>query len=181
MELTIDKEQMMRYKALFVRHMSDPVKLRLATAGGLLLLFVILVYMPFSEKIDENRRLLAEEETRNRCLVDCARLQRQSDAFKSLVDEKHDTNEWTNYLLDGLGKYQVKLRGMTSRQQQEVGPYGVASFSMEIEGEYSELRNYVEWVESSPRLIRIDSLQLEQRPKDLLKMKIVILGVINKK
>jgi Tfp pilus assembly protein PilO len=180
METGIDKEKIMRYKALLEQHLSDPIKLRLMTAGGLLLLSVVLIYMPLSKKIDENKRLLAAEKERNSYIVDYEKLQKQAESFQSLIGDKCDTNEWANYLLGGLGKYQVKLRGMESKQPRKVGPYGAAAFSLDIEGEYSELKNYIEWVESSPRLIRIDTMQFEKRPKGL-KMKILILGIIPKK
>ena len=100
--------------------------------------------------------------------------------FRALIGEKSDTNEWVQYLLGGMSKFKIKLRGMESKQQRKVGIYKAIVLSMEIEGSYPELKNYVEWVESSERLIRIDLLQLAKGPKNLL-MKITVLGVISKK
>lgn len=180
MELGLDKAKIMRYKVLFEKHLSDPVKLRLATMGGLLVLVIVLVYMPLSRRIDGNKRLLAAEKERNGYIADYEKLQKQAAIFHALIVEKSDTNEWVKYLLDGLRKFQVKLRGMESVQQREVGPYRVVVFSMEIEGTYPELKNYAEWLESSPRLIRIDILQFEKRPENLL-MRILVLGIMTKK
>jgi hypothetical protein len=69
---------------------------------------------------------------------------------------------------------------MESKQQRKVGPYRAVVFSMEIEGTYPELKTYVEWLESSQSLVRIDSLQFEKGSKNLL-MKIYILGIVPKK
>jgi hypothetical protein len=136
--------------------------------------------MPLSKKIDENERLLSVERERNGYIADCENLRKQAMAFCPLVMEKSDTNEWISYLLDGLRKFQVKLRGINSKQQRNVGPYLAAVLSMEIEGSYSELKNYIEWLESSESLVRIDTLQLEKVSNNLL-MRIMVLGIVSKK
>ncbi len=180
MELGLDKAKIMRYKVLVEQHLSDPVKLRLATLGCLLILIVVVAYMPLSKEIEGNKKLLSAEKERSGYIADCEKLQKQVAIFRALIYEKSDTNEWVRYLLDGLRKFQVKLRGMESKQQRKVGPYRAVAFSMEIEGTYPELKTYVEWLESSQSLVRIDSLQFEKGSKNLL-MKIFILGIVPKK
>jgi Tfp pilus assembly protein PilO len=54
------------------------------------------------------------------------------------------------------------------------------TFSMEIEGKYPELKNYVERLEASPRLVRIDTMNLEKRSDNLV-MNLTVLGVVPKK
>jgi len=179
MEL-IDKAKLMQYKALIEKHMSDPVKLRLTTIGGLLILSIVLIYMPLSKKIDANRRRLSAEKERNGCIMDCEKLQKQAAIFRSLIIEKSDTNEWVHYLLDGMREFRIKLRSIESRQQRKVGPYMAVTFSMEIEGKYPELKNYVERLEASPRLVRIDTMNLEKRSDNLV-MNLTVLGVVPKK
>ena len=180
MDLGIDKAKIVQYKALLEQYLSDPVKLRLTTVGGLFILAVVLIYMPLSKKIDETKRFLAAEKERSGYIADCEKLQKQAAVFRALMEEKSDTNQWVQYMLEGLGKFQVKLRGMESKQQRKVGPYRAVVFSMEIEGPYPELKKFVEWLESSQSLIRIDSLQFEKGPKNLL-MKILVLGIVTKK
>ncbi|MGA2914642.1 MAG: GspMb/PilO family protein [Sedimentisphaerales bacterium] len=179
MEL-VDKQKMMRYKALFEKHMSDPIKLRLTTMAILFIVFFGAIYWPLSKKIDENRRRLAAEKERNGYIVDYEKLDKQAGIFHSLISENLDTNEWVKYLLDGLRQYKVKLKTMESRQPRKVGPYRAVSFSMEIEGTYPELKNYIEWMESSQRLIRIDMLQFEKRSDNIL-MKMLVLAVVPQK
>ncbi|MFA5293671.1 MAG: hypothetical protein WC496_11660 [Phycisphaerae bacterium] len=179
MDLGLDKEKIMRYKALFERHLGSPVKMRLATMGGLLVLTIVLVYMPLSKEIKKSKKLLSSEKERNSCIMEHEKLQKQVEIFHSIIGEKSDTNEWVQYLLDGMRKFPVKLKGMESKQQRKVGPYRAAALSMEIEGTFAELKKYVEWVESSPRLVRIDTLQIEQRSSGLL-LKILVLGIVPK-
>lgn len=179
MEL-MDKQKMMQYKVLLEKHMSDPVKLRLTTIGILLVVSLGVIYMPLSKKIDENKRKLAKEKERYGYILDYEKLKKQAEIFHSLITDKIDTNEWAKYLLDGLRNFKVKLKTMESKQQRKVGPYRAVSFSMEIEGTYPELKHYVEWLESSQRLIRIDAMQFEKRTEGIL-MKILILAVVPQK
>jgi hypothetical protein len=180
MEFGIDKAKLMRYKALAEQHLSDPVKLRLFTAGALLFLITVLVYIPLSRRIDKNGELLIAAKERNSCITDCEKLQEQAMTFRPLIEGKSDISEWISYLLDGLRKFQVKLRGMSPKKQYDVGPYKAAALSMEIEGPYPELKNYIEWVESSKSLVRVDMLQLAQGQNGM-SMKILVLGIMAKK
>lgn len=179
MEL-IDKAKLAQYKASLEKYFGDPVKLRLTTIGGLLALSVGLVYYPLSKEIDQSRRLVAAEKERNSCIADCEKLQKQAVLFRSLIGEKADTDEWVEYLLTGLRKFNVKLHGMESRQMKKVGPYMALTFSMEIEGSYQELKSYIEWMEASQRLIRIDTMNFEKKSDNLV-MKLIVLGVVPKK
>jgi hypothetical protein len=72
---------------------------------------------------------------------------------------------------------QVKLRGMESREPHRVRPYGTASLDLEIEGTYPQLKAFVEWIEHSDRLLRVDGVRFERSSKSLL-MKILILGLM---
>ena len=178
MELA-DKAKIMQYKALIEKHMSDPVKLRLTTMVCLLVLAIGLVYMPISKKIDENKRCYAAEKERNSYIMDYEKLEKQAVIFRAYIGENIDSDKWVQYLLGGLRKFQIKLRGMESKTPRRVGPYQAVTFTMEIEGVYPELKNYVRWLESSKSLIRIDTIQLEKRSGNLL-MKIFITGILPK-
>jgi hypothetical protein len=180
MNTGIDKAKLAHYKALAEKHLGDPVELRLITVGVLLVLVIGLVYIPFSNDINNNKRLYSLEKERNGYITDCEKLQKQAELLRALISQKSDTNEWVNFLLDGLRKFQVKLHGMESKQQRKVGPYRAAAFSMEIEGSFPQLKTYVEWLESSQSLIRIDSVQFEKKPAALT-MKVMVLGVVPKK
>ena len=179
MEL-MDKTKLIKYKTLALKHLGNPMKLRLFTIGTLLIAVFFMIYMPLSDKINLTEKQIAAEKERNSSIAEYEKLQKQVEAFHGLIAEQSDTNEWIQYLLDGLRQFQVKLRGMESKQQKKVGPYKAVAVSMEVEGPYPELKKFVEWIESSQRILRIDMLQFKQEPKSLL-MKILILGILPKK
>ena len=179
MDVGIDKEKLLHYKALAARHLSDPMKLRLAVVFALLCAAIGAVYLPLSKRIEEGRRELAAERSRHQAVADVEKLRRQVQAYRDRIGNQADTNEWVQYILDGMRGFQVKLRDMESKEPRAVGPYLAVSLTMEIEGTYPRLKSFVEWLESSRQLLRVDSIRFEKRPDSVL-MKVLVLGLSRK-
>jgi len=178
MEL-IDKTKLLQYKTLVQQHLSDPVKLRLITIGLLLIIGVGAVYMPLSKHIREQTVLLSAEKERNNDIADVEKLREQVGLIRGKIGATADNNAWAQCILDGLRGFGVKLRGMESKQPLKVGPYRAIVLLIEIEGPYSELKGFVEWLETSERLLRIDSISFAKGSKSLV-IKLRVLGVVNK-
>lgn len=179
METGIDKAKLLYYKEVAVKHLSNPLKLRLTTVVALIALAVVVIYMPLSKRIQISRKLLADERERNEKISDVEKLRKRARMYRDRIDERSDTNEWVRYILDGLQNYKVRLRTMELNEPKRVGPYLAVAFSMEIEGMYSELKAYVKWLEMTDRMLRLDSVRFEKRPDSLI-MKVIVLGLVPK-
>jgi len=179
MEIGFDKAKLLQYKAEIVKHLGNPAKLRLTVVTVLFLAAMVSVYMPFSDRVDKNRSALAAEHNRSKAITDVEALRKEVAAYDERISEHTGANNWVQYMLDGLRAYPVKLRDMESRPPRKVGPYLAVILSMEIEGTYARMKEFVEWLECSDRVRRVDSLRFEKRPKALL-MKITVLGLIPK-
>ena len=179
METGIDKEKLLHYKALAEKHLSNPKKFRLAVAAFFLLVGIFGIYLPFSKRIQETRKMLADERERNSYIMKVESLEKQSRMYKSYLESNTDTNLWVQYILDGLERFQVKLRDMESKSSRKVGMYEAVCLSLELEGNYDQLKGVIEWLEQSEHLLRIDSLRFEKRP-DYLLMKVDVLGLMGK-
>lgn len=177
METGIDPEKLLKYRALAEKHLSDPLKLRLAIALTVIVVGIVGIYMQFSGRINKAREQFAEEKQRSEYIGDVEKLRKMSHLYQARIGKLNTTNDWVEYLLDGLSNCDVKLRDMESKEPKKLGAYKAISLSMEIEGTYPELKAYVEWLDMSEHLLRIDSLRFEKRPEYLL-MKLNILGVI---
>jgi len=179
MDTGISKEKLLLYKEIAIKHLSNPVKLRLTTVFVLVAVGIVLVYMPLSKRIQAAKKLLEDERERNEKICDVEKLQKQARSYRNRIGDNSDTNEWVQYTLDGLRNFRVKLREMESSEPRRVGPYRAVTLSMEIEGVYPQLKGYVEWLEKSERVLRVDSVRFEKRPQNLL-MKIIVLGLVPK-
>ena len=176
---TIDKTKLLRYKEIAIRHLSNPVKLRLTTIFLLIVIGIGGVYIPLSKRIQEAQKNLDDEKERNIKIQNVEDLLNSVNIYKERINDYSDTNEWAQYILDGLLNFQVKLRGMESSEPKKVGPYHAVVLSLEIEGAFEQLRDIIEWFEKSDRLLRVDSVRFEKRPDSLL-MKLEVLGLVPK-
>jgi len=179
MDTGIDKAKLLRYKALMVKHLSDPAKLRLAVVVATVSLAVGAGYMPLAGRIERDRMRLRATKSRLGSIREVESLRRAVGAYRPRLGKGSDTNEWVQYILGGLRASNVKLRDMESKKPRKVGPYQTVTLSLEVAGTYAKLKGFVEWLEASDRLLRVDAVRIEKRPGNLL-MKVVVLGLIGK-
>ena len=179
MDLGIDKTKLLQYKAALIKLLGEPAKMRLALVGVLTGLAIVAIYMPLSDQIDQNQRLLAAEKKRFDVIKDVESLRREVALCRPRIGQKSDTNEWVNYLLGGMRQARVKLRDMGLKEPQRIGPYKAISLSVEVQGEYGQLKKFVEWLDQSERLLRVDTVRIERLPNGVV-MKLYVLGLVKK-
>ncbi|MCE5325310.1 MAG: hypothetical protein LLG01_02735 [Planctomycetaceae bacterium] len=179
MSLASDKARLMQYKAQIVKLLGDPIKMRLAIVTAVTLVAALAIYMPFSDEIAQQQRLVAAEKNRLALVQDVENLRKQVCDYQSRIGDKSDTNEWVQYLLAGSRAAKVKLRNMESKEPQKVGPYKAVSLAIEVQGTYPQMKQFIEWLDRSDRLLRLDMMRLEKMP-DLIVMKVYVLGLVRK-
>ena len=179
MDLGVDKAKLQQYKAQAVKLLSQPAKLRVALLVAMMGLAIGAIYMPLSDRIDQQRRLVATEKKRLDSIRDVENLRRETKQYSPRIDPKSDTNEWVKYLLDGSRQAKVRLRDMQSKDSQKVGPYTAVSLVLEVQGNYPQLKQFLEWLEQSDRLLRVDLVRMEKLPNALI-MKLSVLGLVGK-
>ena len=179
METGINKEQLQRYKAVVTAHLSDPAKMRLAVITAMTVIGLLAVYKPLAGRIEDKQQQLAAERRRTGLIASVSALRRQTAAYRPRIGEKSDTNEWVQYILTGLRESAVKLRDMSSRQPRTVGPYKAIVLTVEVEGNYRTIKDLMEWLEQSDRLLRVDSMRCEKQPGSI-GMKVILLGLVGK-
>jgi len=174
-----DKARLMKYQALAVKALGDPLKMRLVVLVAVTAIGAVGVYMPLSDQILQRRALVAAEKERYEVIREVELLRREIEGYKPRISAKSDTNEWVQYLLAGSREANVKLRDMESKEPQKVGPYRAVYLVVEVEGTYARLKAFMEWLEQSDRLLRVDNIRFEKRP-DVVVMKLYVLGLVQK-
>jgi Tfp pilus assembly protein PilO len=173
----LDKAKLAQLKAQVVKLIGDPVKMRLAVVFAVTGLVVGAVYYPLSGRIDQMRGQMSSERQRLATIREVESLRHDVKAYQSRISAQSDANEWVQYLLAGSRRAGIGLRSMESRDPRKVGPYTAVALSLEVQGAYPQLKEFVEWLEQSDRLLRIESVRLEKSP-GMVVMKISILGVV---
>lgn len=176
MDLGIDKVKLQQYRAAAARLLGDPVRMRLTLVIGMTVLALLAVYVPLSGRIDRQRRLLAAENRRFEAVRDVESLRREVERYRPRIGAKSDTNEWVQYLLAGMRQTKVELRDMGSKEPQRVGPYKAVALTLEVQGDYGQMKEFMEWLEQSDRLLRVEAVRIDRLPGTIL-MRVNILGL----
>jgi Tfp pilus assembly protein PilO len=179
MDFGMDKAKLAQSKAQIVKLLGDPVKMRLAVIVSVMALAIGAVYYPLSGQITEQRVTLEAEKARLETIHDVETLRRDAKEYRTRVDAQSDTNEWVQYLLAGSRQVGIRLRGMETKEPHKVGPYMAVALTVEVQGTYPQLQNFIAWLDTSDRLLRVETLRFEKMPGVIL-MKISILGLVQK-
>ncbi len=139
----------------------DPVRLRIAVTGLALAVAYFAVYEPLSGKIDVATRRLKQEQQREELSKDVEFLRAQSAMFEPRLQAGSDSQEWLQYTLDGIRDLPIQLVNFDSSGERRVGPLTALVFRIEVSGEAQGLDALIDWLETNPRMYRIDTLKIE--------------------
>jgi Tfp pilus assembly protein PilO len=160
----------------------SPVKLR----ALLTLLLVGAWYagfaMPRTDEIDASTRLVQKERGRLDLAKQVERLRKQVARFQARIPKDPDPNEWAQYMLSGSREFGLKVANLETPGRKDAGPYKALMMKMDVEGSFPEVDGFLRWIESNPRLLRIDSLAIAplhegKATQGKIKASMVILGI----
>jgi len=177
METGLDRERLAQYKATLEKYLNEPAKMRLAVVGVLFMAGMMLVYMPLSDQIQKQRAMIAKERNRAEAIELMETLREQTELYRPRIAEEYDSNNWVQYVLGILRDKKLRLRDMSSKPSRKVGPYDAMVLTVEVEGPFNKLREVIEALESSDRLLRVDIIRCEKE-KDTIVSKLTILGLM---
>lgn len=187
-------------KSRLLERMHDPLQLRITVLGIVLFLGYSGVYLPLDAQISATKQELVRE----RKLADLAssleQLQSQCRSFAKRLPQQADSKEWMQYMHEGVRSFPLKLSKLDCLPPRKVGPYPIVVLKLELEGSYYDLDQFLRWIESNPRLLRADEIdislakivkvvekgkdkskdkskEVEKEPKDDMVMRVTVLGL----
>jgi len=162
-----------------LEQLRDPARLRMVTAGLTLLIGYAGIYMPLSRRIDQTSRNLQRECKRQEMANDVEFLRAQVEKFQDRLPENTDTNEWVQYVLNGIRKFPLKLVTLDSDSPRRCGPYDAVVLHVDLEGDFHDLDALLHWLEANQRLFRVESVAIAPASDrtDKLAMRLTLLGV----
>jgi hypothetical protein len=152
-------------------------RMAVATIGAIFAAGFFFASRPLGERIDHATDRLAKAEARMELAGNVGDLRRQAALFTKRLPQSIDLNDWTNYLLNGIRAQRVRLSRMDPKETLTLGPCKVLSWQIELEGDFESLSRVVEWLESGPRLVRIDRL-IMQSGHGTVSMSIIVKGLV---
>ncbi|MDG3007710.1 type 4a pilus biogenesis protein PilO [Paludisphaera mucosa] len=162
------------------KRLHDPLQLRFALGGAMLIVWYAGVYRPMSAWIDEAVAARARSEAHLAPARAIEALRSQAAKFRDRLPEKADRNEWIEYMLAGIRKYPLKLQKLDPQALEKHGPFNLMVLKIELQGTFAELNGFLGWIESNPRLFRVDQVDLHSIQGDAggLDLQMTVLGVM---
>ena len=166
-----------RYEQLLAR-LRDPVQLRVFLTVVTVAIGYLAIYLPINGRIQEVGRKLKEEQNRQALLAEIEHLRGQVDKFQARLPDDTDTNQWIQYVLDGMRAFPLNLVKLVPDSPQRVGPYEAVVLQMQVEGTFEDLDRFLCWLESNERLFRVDTANITPaRGDERLVMQLTLLGM----
>lgn len=160
--------------------LKDPLQLRFFVGGGMALGWYVGVYLPASAGIEEATRSRAVASAHAAVAHEIQGLRGDAAKFRDRLPTGTDPNEWVEYVLDGLRGRPVRLLKLEPKGQRKHGPFNVVILQIELSGKFADLDAALAWIESNPRLFRVDSAAIDPgRGNDRgLILRLTVLGVM---
>lgn len=163
-----------------------PIRLRVALAATLLMVWYLALYGPLTGKIAVEAGHLATERERLELVKGIDQLAREEGRYLARLS-KGGRNAWVQFLVDGIGQRSLKLISLDPQPPATVGPYRAEVVTVVVEGTFRDLEGFLRWLETNPRLVRIDKIDLgssrgklvgKGQSADGYKMQLVVMGVL---
>jgi Tfp pilus assembly protein PilO len=116
------------------------------------------IYTPLNAQIEGMNRKIDREKKLAVLAEKIERLQTQCKQIDNWLPKQTDSKEWMQYMLDGIRKLPLKLVKLDFLAPRPVGPFQALVMRIEVEGSYYDLDRLLRWIETNPRLLRVDDI-----------------------
>lgn len=142
------------------RLLHRPIQLGLVLNMVLLTSWYLATHSPMQRAIDEDEQRLSAERERLALAREVEQLRSQAQRYGSHLPDSEDGDIWIPFLMGGVRQFPIKLVALEPRPPVDVGPFTASVHRMVVEGSYSDLEQFLRWLEGSPRMIRVESIQI---------------------
>jgi len=170
--------------AAILDRMNSPARFRTFVMGIILLAGYCLGYMPLSDQIAQTSEKLKHSQATLRLAQEVESVRAQYHRVEDRLPTDTDPDEWKTYVMDGCRRFpSLKLATMTGEAPRALGLYRAVVLRIGLEGEFTDIDNFLWWLESNQRLFRVDTLSvlpMQQRDivEETINIQILILGLM---
>jgi Tfp pilus assembly protein PilO len=162
-----DKTAKTDYKRAILEQLRQPLKLRLVLCFATIIGWYVLFFSPLSEQTTATTAKIVTERKR----VATARLieQLKKDMVpyqQGCIPAGADLAGLMRHLIDHMQKSPLKLLDLKPEKPKDLGPYETLGLHLTLEGRFAEIDEFLRWVETDQRLLRIDHIKLDPTSKD---------------
>ena len=147
-----------RYKQLILGHLRHPLKLRFLLCVTIVAGWYFLFYSPLSKQMAATTSGISSAQEAGTARVRAA--QEGAGTVSETDTEEADANDLMHHVIDHIRTSPMKLLDLKPEKPKDLGPYEAFGFRLTLEGRFAEIYEFLKWVETDRRLLRIDSFKL---------------------
>jgi Tfp pilus assembly protein PilO len=161
-----EKQAKTDYKQAILNQIRQPLKLRLLLCSAIITGWYVLFFSPLSEETTAATAQIVTERKRVATARQIEQLKKAMAPYKGRVHAGTDIHELMQHVIAHMRTSPLKLLDLKPEKPKALGPYETLSLKLTLEGSFAGFDEFLTWVETNQRLLRIDGLKLEPDAKD---------------
>jgi len=162
----IKKKAKTDYKRAILEQLRQPLKLRLLVCVGVVAGWYFLFFSPLSEQVAATTVKIASERKRVATAGEIEQLRKTLAPYLSRIPAEADINELRRNVIAHMQSSPLKLLDLKPLRPKDLGPYEAPGLRLTLEGNFAEIDEFLRWVETDQRFLRIDTIKLDPNGKD---------------
>lgn len=151
---------------LILRQLSHPLKLRLALCAAMVITWQVFFFGPLGEDVAATMARIARERQRTATARQIEQLKKGLAPEQDAVGSADGVHELIRFVIARIRSSPLRLVDLVPGKARDLGPFQAISLQLKLGGTYSDIDDLLGWVESNPRLLRVDNLLLKPNPRE---------------
>jgi Tfp pilus assembly protein PilO len=161
-----EKQAKTDYKQAILNQIRQPLKLRLLVCFTIIAGWYFLFFSPLSEQTTAATAKVIVERKRVATARQIEQLKKAMAPYKGRVHAGADIHELMQHVIAHMRSSPLKLLDLKPEKPKVLGPYETLGLKLTMEGPFAGVDEFLKWVETDQRLLRIESIKLEPIIKD---------------
>jgi Tfp pilus assembly protein PilO len=154
------------YKQVILNQIRQPLKLRLLLSIAIIIGWYVLFFSPLSEETAATTAKIVSERKRVAGSRQIEQLKKALAPYKGRVPAEAGLNELMQHVIAHMRSSPLKLLDLKPEKSKDLGPYEALGLKLTLEGRFAEFDEFLNWVETDQRLLRIDAIKLDPVTND---------------
>jgi Tfp pilus assembly protein PilO len=148
-------------KLVILNQIRQPLKLRLLLCSAIITGWYILFFSPLSEETTAATAQIVTERKRVATARQIEQLKKAMAPYKGRVHAGTDIHELMQHVIAHMRTSSLKLLDLKPDKPKDLGPYETLGLKLTLEGHFAGVDEFLKWVETDQRLLRIESIKLD--------------------
>ena len=149
-----------------LRQLSHPIKLRVALCVAMIVAWQGFFFGPLGEDVVATTARIQRERRRAETAKEIEQLKKAQAPHQGAVGSADGVNELIQFIMARIRSSPVRLVDLLPGKAKDVGPFQAISLQLKLNGSYKDIDDLLGWVESNPRLLRVDAILMKPNSRD---------------